>query len=174
MRWTGLLLAGTLALSPTAARFAHAQTEQLAQQATAHQLAQAFLTKIGIDRQLDDAIDASRSKMIGKLEEFGKDNAEAADLVDRLMIPEFHARAPELRKRFEDILARDFTVDELQSVLDSEDNAARQSARAKVPQMQAEFTEAGRVWGAVAGRDAFAKNHATFEKLGIDEEAFAQ
>ena len=112
--------------------------------------------------------------MIEKLKDFGKDDAEAADLIDRIMMPEFHARTPELRMQLEDVLTADFTPDELQAVLNNEHNAARQSAIAKVPQMQADFADAGRSWGAAAGRDAFAKNHVTFKKLGIDEKAIAQ
>ncbi len=169
---TGRLI-GMLALSAAAACVAHAyaQTEQ---PATTHQLARAFLAKIDIDRVLGDTIDASRSKMIEKLKTFGEDDTAAADLIDRIMMPEFHARMPELRARLEDILAFDFTADELQSVLESKDDAARKSARAKVPRMQADFTHAGQAWGEAAGRDAFAKNHVTFENLGIDEKAIAQ
>ncbi len=174
IRWPGLWLMGALALGPAAACVARAQTEQPAQAATAHQLARAFLAKIDIDRVLDETINATRSTMIGKLKGFGKDDAEAADLIDRLMIPEFHARTPELRTRLEGILASDFTSDELQAVLNNENNAARQSAIAKVPQMHAAFTNAGRSWGAAVGRDTFVKNHVTFEKLGIDEKAIAQ
>ena len=143
------------------------------QAANVHQLACAVLSKINADRVFNSTIDASRDTMIGNLKRLGIDDAQATDLIDRLLLPDLRARMPELRTRCENILVLDFTPDEMQAVLSGESNAARQSARAKLPQMQADSTNAGQSWGEAVGYDAFAKNRTTFEKLGINEKAIA-
>ena len=173
VRWMGLLLVGMLVIGSMAACVSHAQTEQPVQAANAHQLARAVLFKINADRLFISTIDASRDTVIGNLKHLGMDNAQATELTDRLLLPDLRAKMPELRTRFENILVLDFTPDEMQAVLSGESNAARQSARAKLPQIQADFTSTGRSWGEAVGYDAFAKNRATFEKLGIDEKAIA-
>ena len=173
VRWISLLLIRTFVLGSAVACVSHNQTEQPMQAANVHQLARAVLSKINADRVFNSTIDASRDTMIGNLKRFGIDDAQATDLIDRLLLPDLRARMPELRTRCENILVLDFTPDEMQAVLSGESNAARQSARAKLPQMQSDFTNAGRSWGEAVGYEAFAKNRTTFEKLGINEKALA-
>ncbi len=132
-----------------------------------HQLARAILSKINVDRVLDSTIDASRGVMIGNLKRLGKDDAQAADLIDQFMLPEFHARTPELRALFENILVLDLNPDEMQATLSGENNAARQSARAKAPQIQADFTNAGRSWGEAVANDAIRKNAEELRRRGV-------
>ncbi|MGI4955640.1 MAG: hypothetical protein ACRYGM_27855 [Janthinobacterium lividum] len=133
-----------------------------------HKLAMVFLDKLQADSLMKQLIQGSRANVIVIFHRIGKTEQQAGEIFDQFMLPEFLARIPELRQQFEDILATDFTETELRSVLENQQNEARQTAIAKAPQMQAEFTKAGQDWGRQVGQDAYTKNKAALQKLGMD------
>lgn len=133
----------------------------------AHSLASAFLDKIKVDTMMPQLLTASRASTLVVLENSGKTPEQAGEIFDTYMMPEFKDRLPELRAKFEDILVADFTVPELQAILNGEQNPARQSAAAKAPQLQGQFAQAGTEWGQAVGRDVYAKNKTALEKLGL-------
>lgn len=144
-----------------------AQPAPAAQVDEAHQLADQFLQKIGMDQLMGSVMDGSRQLMVVVLQREGLNEMQAAQVADKYLVPEFKARLPELLGRFRDILAADFTPDELRAVLSDQTNDARRSAAGKVPRMQAEFQTAGQEWGRQVGVDAFAKNRVNLEQLGV-------
>lgn len=169
---TGLLAA--LLLTSTMHMPAAAQPLSPVKVEEAQVLAREFLTKIGMDKKMDEILLSSRGVTIAVLVQQGKTEAQAAAICDQYMMPEFRARAPELLRRFEDVMVKDFTVPELRAIVNGEDNDARRSAQAKAGQMPAHFAAAGQEWGGMVGVDVFTKNRAAFEKLGLNEKGITQ
>ena len=133
----------------------------------AHQLASAFLDKINIDAVMPQLLAASRQTALVTLQNQGETPEQAGQVFDTYMLPELRDRLPELRGKFEDILVADFTVPELQAILNNDQGPDRQSAVAKAPQLQGQFAQAGNEWGQDVGRDVFTKNKDALEKLGL-------
>lgn len=133
-----------------------------------HALASQFLDKIGSDAMMIQLLGASRASVIVILKHNGQTEQKSGEIFDQFMLPEFRRRLPELRAKFEDILATDFTVPELHAILDNQQNEARQSAIAKAGQLQTQFSQAGQTWGQQVGIDVYDANKDTFHKLGLD------
>ena len=155
-------LVGPLTIAPTLAQPAPAT-----QMDEAHQLADQFLQKVGMDQLMGGVLQGSRQMLVMVLQRQGMTDAQSTEVTDKYLVPEFKARVPELLGRFRDVLAADFTTDELRAVMNNENNDARRNAAAKVPKMQADFQAAGQEWGRQVGVDAFVKNRAELEKLGV-------
>ena len=130
-----------------------------------HQLASRFLDEIKVDQMIPQLLTAMRPSMIALLQRNGAAEDQAGEMYDRFLLPEFKARVPELRGQFEDILVGDFTVPELQAIVNNEQNDACRSAAAKAGQLQGQFSEAGTKWGQEVGEDAYSKNKAEFDKM---------
>lgn len=170
--WTAALLAA-LFLAPAAPQAAPKDTpaagsdlQQVPDEA--HALASKFLDRINADSMMQTLLAQSRTVAVQTLVQYGQTEDKAGEIFDTFMLPEFRRRLPELRARFEDILAEDFTVPELRAILNNEQNAARRSAAAKAPQLQSQFADAGRIWGRQVGVDVYEANKETFHKLGLD------
>ena len=131
-------------------------------------MARQFLEMIKIEATTEKLIVASRPSIVALLVRRGANEQQAGELFDSFMQPAFEKGVPALMTRYEDILVEDFTVPELRSVLDNQQNEARQSAVTKVPKMQAQFQEAGRLWGQRIGRQVEQDNKETFKKLGLE------
>ena len=134
----------------------------------AHKLASQFLDKIQIDQMMPQVLTASRANVLIVLEHAGKTPEQAGEIFDAYMLPEFKERLPDLRTKFEDILVADFTVPELQAILNGDQSPARQSAAAKAKQLQGQFAQAGADWGEDVGHDVYTKNSVALRKLGLD------
>ena len=134
----------------------------------AHRLASAFLDKIQVDTMMPQLLTASRASTMIMLEHYGKTPEQSGEIFDTFMLPEFRDRLPELRARFEDILVADFSVPELQAIVNNEQTDARRSAAAKAGQLQGQFSQAGTSWGETVGRDVYVKNKTALEKLGLE------
>jgi hypothetical protein len=157
---------GALLLTPALHAPALAQPAPAVKQDDAHSLARAFLVKVGVDKQLDSIMLATRDLMIVTFKGRGISDENAALITDRYMLPEFRARAPELMERFEDVMVTDFTAPKLQALVTRDNPDALRSAQAKAGQMPAHFQAAGEAWGRQVGEDAYAKNKADIDKLG--------
>ena len=135
----------------------------------AHHLAGRFLDMIKIDEMMPQLMTAMRPMVLSTLERNGTAEDKAGQIYDQFMLPEFKARIPELRGQFEDILVGDFTVPELQAIVNNEQNDARRSAAAKAGQLQGQFSEAGTKWGQAVGTDVYAKHKAEIDQLAGSE-----
>ena len=120
-----------------------------------HVLARAFLERIGTANMLDQLLAAQRQTILIVLQHSGQTQQQAEESCDKYLMPELRARAPELMAQFEDILVHDFTVPELQSIVENRNDEARRTAAAKAGNLSAEFTAAGRTWGSQVGQEFF-------------------
>ena len=164
----GLLLSGPLPFSPL--RLSGALHAQPAPDAPGdpHVLARAFLERIGTANMVDQLLAAQRQTIVIVLQHSGQTAQQAEESCDKYLMPELRARAPELLVQFEDILVRDFTVPELQSIVANRNDEARRTAAAKAGNLSAEFSAAGRSWGSRVGQEAFEKNADALERLGLN------
>ena len=172
----GLLLLGPPLLGPSLfgpSLFSRALHAQPAPDAAGdpHVLARAFLERIGTANMLDQLLAAQRQTIVIVLQHSGQTEQQAGEACDKYLMPELRARAPELMAQFEDILVRDFTAPELQSIVENRNDEARRTAAAKAGSLSAEFSDAGRTWGSRVGQEAFAKNADALEKLGLNPAA---
>jgi len=160
--WRGLLLAVLLALGCGALVLAQAGPSQ-----DAHRLARSLLFAARFETSFDAVAAAQRSKIIGILEAYNQDEAQVAEAVDRIFMPGVQAKLPELLVRCEDVLVRHFTRKELYSLVREEDDEEGRSADAKLPQVQDDIRQAGRIWGRDSCREIFAENRAALANLGL-------
>ena len=169
-RAAAVVLAAALA-GPAAPVAAFAQPAPVAPEAKpdeAHELAHAFLAKINFASTMDTIVVSLRGVMVGAFQQQGIQEAQAGEIADKYMMPEFRARMPELLARFEDVMVQDFTPDELRAMLSGENNDARRSAAAKAGQLPAHFQAVGQAWGSQVGTEVFEKNRDALAKLGVN------
>ena len=165
-RYLAAAALGALLLAPALRSPALAQPAPAVKQDDAHGFAHAFLVKVGLDKQLDSVVLATRDMLVVTLKSRGITDENATVITDRYMMPEFRAHEPELMGRFEDVMVADFTVPELRALVNRDDPDALRSAQAKAGQMPVHFQAAGEMWGRQVGDRAYAKNKADIDKLG--------
>lgn len=168
-----LLLAGLLLALPVPPCLGQTASpaEVMAPGAEAHRLAAEVREKIQAPAMMRTLLGQTRQSVVVLFEKYGKTQAHSEEIFGEFMLPEFRAPSPELLQTFEDILVQDFTVDELQAVVNDESGPARASAAAKGPRLPPEFEAAGGTWGRRVATDVYNKNVTTLKKLGLDLES---
>ncbi len=121
----------------------------------------------GLGQLFGQALQGARDQLAAAVQRAGKSKAEAAVIVDAVLLPELAAHAEELTDVLADLYAAHFSVAELEQLRAFQQTPVGRKAMALMPEI-GRWTRAGvQAWTAGVVRGALAKHAEALKRRGV-------